>query len=173
MTIDYAIGAGVFLLAVAFVVAFIPGMIEPYEGIQRETVTSDRVATQLATGLLGDPTEPYLLDTDCTLAFFSGATQSKCRFSGNSLTERIGVDDAQSVDVRLTADLDGDGSTATLCWDRDGESLVEEGDAACDGSDTPFVSATSDPPTETGSVVVGRRIVSLANTDVTLLVRMW
>ncbi|SEO35522.1 hypothetical protein SAMN04487948_10231 [Halogranum amylolyticum] len=171
-TIDFAIGAGVFLLAVAFVVAFIPGMLDPYEGIQRETVTADRVATQLSTDLLGDPNEPYTLDTDCTVAFFGDTSPTTCRFTGSDLTERISVGDTQSVDVMLVADLDDDDAATTLCWDTDSESLVEEGAAVCD-VDELLVEQTSDPPTDTGSVVVAHRIVSLANTDVTLLVRMW
>lgn len=71
-TLDFAIGMSVFLIAVTFVFSFIPGMLQPFTGSnEAKTVVADRVADSLAEGMLGDPSEPYILDRTCTIAFFA------------------------------------------------------------------------------------------------------
>lgn len=71
-TIDFAIGISIFLLVVAFVIAFIPGLLQPFTESETEnTVTANRVANTLSEGMLGDVEEPYILDKSCTIAFFS------------------------------------------------------------------------------------------------------
>lgn len=58
-TLDFAIGISVFLLAVVFVLAFAPGMLDPFTGSAGEKrVASNRIADALSQGMLGDPADP-------------------------------------------------------------------------------------------------------------------
>ncbi|MGQ3327696.1 DUF7287 family protein [Halorubrum sp. FL23] len=72
--IDFAVGASVFLLTLAFVVAFVPTVFDPFSGAATASpVVSDRVAAGLAGDLLAaSPTEPGVLSPACTAAFFEG-----------------------------------------------------------------------------------------------------
>lgn len=72
-TLDFAVGVSIFLIVVAFVVAFVPTMLEPFDGsAQEETAVADRLADDLATDLLvADVQEPHLLDRGCVVAFFA------------------------------------------------------------------------------------------------------
>jgi len=72
--IDFAVGAGVFLLTLAFVIAFVPTVFDPFSGAATASpVVSDRVAAGLASDLLAaSQTEPGVLSSACTAAFFEG-----------------------------------------------------------------------------------------------------
>jgi hypothetical protein len=71
-TLDFAVGMSIFLIAVAFVFSFTPSLLEPFEGGGTEdSVTANRVASQLVEGTLADPDTPYVLDKACTTAFFA------------------------------------------------------------------------------------------------------
>jgi hypothetical protein len=89
-TLDFAVGVSVFLIVVAFVLAFVPTMLQPFDGSsQEETALADRLAEQLSTGLLvEDVTRPYQLDRECTVIFFES------RQDGDD----PGGDDAENVD---------------------------------------------------------------------------
>ncbi|WP_135826945.1 DUF7287 family protein [Halorussus ruber] len=181
-TLDFAIGMSVFLLTVAFVVSFLPGMFQPFEaGGGDEIVAADRVANQLSRSLLVRGPEPFMLDDSCTSQFFALAgspTESSppdCRFEGTTLQERLGLADDADVNVQLVGeDADGDGDPDLLCSDGDADGdgnivIDEEGDQSCA---TTF-EAGETPPDESGSVVVTRRVVSIQHREATLLVRMW
>lgn len=72
-TLDFAVGMSVFLLVVAFVLAFVPGMLQPFEsGTQQETAAADRVADDLASGaLVADRGTPFVLSRECLIGFFA------------------------------------------------------------------------------------------------------
>ncbi|WP_276300706.1 DUF7287 family protein [Halorussus lipolyticus] len=175
-TLDFAIGMSVFLLTVAFVVSFLPGMFQPFDaGDGDEIVAGDRVANQLSRRLLAGGVEPFVLGDSCTTSFFALAgppaesSPPDCRFDGTTLQERLGLADDANVNVRLVGeDADGDGDPDLLCDDGTGI-IDEETDQSCA---TTFA-AGGTPPDETGSVVVARRVVSIQNREATLLVRMW
>lgn len=187
-TLDFAIAMGVFLVALTFVFAFVPGMLQPFEeGSPEETTFGNRVANQLAGTTLVDPGEVPVLDIGCTLEFFrTNPTGSpSCPFdqsvdvpgqSDPAFVDRLGVSDRQRLNVTLEGDYDGDGTSNTLCWDGDNDRVVEEPDGDCNpGSASDFLLhiGTHEPPSRTGTVVVSRRVVSLAGHDATLEVRAW
>ena len=63
-TIDFAIGASVFLLATAFVLAFAPGLVSPFTGSQPTApLVANRVADDLVQHDLAVAGEPYTLRT--------------------------------------------------------------------------------------------------------------
>lgn len=100
MGLDFAVGAGVFLLAVAAVVAFTPAMFDPYADADSDNLAAaDRATAHLADGLLAaDPAAPSSLDVGCTAALFdeenvTGARALNCSFDPNeSLDQLLGVD---------------------------------------------------------------------------------
>lgn len=175
-TIDFAIGAGVFLVAIAFIIAFMPAMFSPYlDGTQEETVAADRMAGQLSKGVLADPERPYLLDSACTVDFFNDSQTSPppdCRFdqSVTDVREKLGVDDRFGLRVELREP--GEAQEA-LCWNASAEAVVPEESGACDpdAGDTVFV--TGDELTEVESVVVARRSITIDGREGTLFVRVW
>jgi hypothetical protein len=57
----------------AFVFTFVPVMFQPFSTSQTDPLVADRVANRLATDVLGDPAEPYVLDETCTEVFFNGS----------------------------------------------------------------------------------------------------
>lgn len=171
-TLDFAVGVSLFLLALMAVFLFIPGTIGPFvQGGQEEIVSSNRVASSLSEGLLGDAATPHILDTACTVDFFGGAAATGCNFGSGTLTESLGLTDRQRVNVTLQANLSADGDGADiLCWDGSG---FHEVDVGCSGGTNVVMSRGEAAPTAFGTAVTARRIVSVNQTQVTLLVEMW
>lgn len=103
-TIDYGIGAVIFVLSVAFVLAFTPTLLGPFVGgAQDDYATADRVADQLSTDLLGEPSKPYVLNKTCADNFFDGTFGGPCRHgpSGATPNEVLGLKDRTNVYVAL------------------------------------------------------------------------
>jgi len=171
-TLDFAIGVSVFLAVLLFIFLFIPGILSPFTAsAQDETVTSNRVADQLAAGTLASPEQPYVLDSYCTVSFFENETDH-CQFSGDSLEAQLGLDARyQHVNVSLRGNLTTAGSGQdVVCWDGTGNEtgLVETSDSQC-GTHL----ERGDPVPTSEPSVTSVRVVSLDGQDVTLFVEMW
>lgn len=177
-SLDFAAGMSAFLLVFAFTLTFVPGMLQPFTASgQEETVVADRVADQLVEGMLVvDTSDPYVLDVDCIMAFF-GSTDNCGIDSSSRLEKKAGISTydgsadtyRQRINVRIIGEgTDSDDKSNMLCNDGSGN-INERDDTTCD---TEFVIG-SEPPTESGSVVVARRVVSIGEQDATLLVRVW
>ncbi|MFD1512234.1 DUF7287 family protein [Halomarina rubra] len=113
-TLDFAIGVSVFLLAVAFVFSFIPGMVQPFADSGQEDMTvSNRLADRLATDVLTSG-EPYILDKSCTMSFFEedapADVPNYCAFEGGGVEDVLALDLRTNVHVSLTGDLNDDGT---------------------------------------------------------------
>lgn len=134
-TLDFAIGISVFLITVAFVLAFIPGMLQPFTGgLEEETVAVNRVADSLSQGMLGDPAEPNTLDRECTVIFFEnqddssldsggddgenrngdgvysdpfggGTSSIDCNFEDNPLAQRLGIEGRNSASLNVRVSI--------------------------------------------------------------------
>lgn len=177
-TLDFAIGMGVFLVTVAFVLSFSTGLTDPFlDSGQSHPVTADRVADTLSGGLLGDYANPGVLDDECTTAFFGGSGPGDCHFDpGNTLDERVGLEGRPAgtepaLNVSIVGDIDG-GVTDVLCWDDRNRTIVEAGTSDCGSSDVVYRIGES-PPGTGGSVVVARRTVTIEGHDAAILVRVW
>ena len=71
-TLDFLIGTATFLIAIGLIVAFVPGLINPFTaGTEGHSVMADRAISTLTESDLASPEDPYLLDTSATTAFFS------------------------------------------------------------------------------------------------------
>lgn len=172
-TLDFAIGMSFFLLAVAFVFAFVPGMIDPFTGdTQEEMTVSNRLADRLATDALASPDEPTILNETCTRRFFdSSAAPGTCAFAadnGDGPGDRLEVDDRLSINATITGDADGDDDADLLCWDSAGETVVEDSSADCD-----VTFAGGDAAPDGQSVVSASRRVTVGGIDARLVVRVW
>ena len=100
-TLDFAVGMSIFLLTVAFVFTFAPNIAEPFSDSGTEnTVVADRVASQLVAGTLADPDRPYVLDRECTVAFFAPENADGESSNNRDLNDSNDglLDDRQNVD---------------------------------------------------------------------------
>jgi hypothetical protein len=164
-SIDFVVGMSVFLLTVAFVVAFLPGVFEPFTASGAgDTLASDRTASLLAEQLLADPANPTVVDSACAAEFFdvegdgAGGVAS-CQFTT----------DAADLDAALGL---GPGTTVNVTIEEGGRILriYENGTVHPDGDI--HLAAGPEPP-EAESVVVSRRVVLLDDSDRDLYVRVW
>jgi len=90
---DFAVGIGLFLLAVAFVFAFVPQVVSPYDvGVgASESAQADRAAT-LIVGNLSVEDRPNELNHTAAQSYFSGADAEELRTrTGLPFSSRINV----------------------------------------------------------------------------------
>jgi len=171
-TLDFAIGVSVFLAVLLFIFLFIPGILSPFTAsAQDETVSSNRVADQLASGMLASPETPYVLDRHCTVAFFANTT-ADCRFSEGTLESQLGVGTSyQRLNVSLRGDFTPAGGRDELaCWNGSG---VDRGLEAASSADCDTPLTRGDPVPTNQPSVTSVRVVALDGQDVTLTVEMW
>lgn len=167
-TLDFAIGMGVFLLALTFVLTFVPGMLEPFAGgAQSETPAVNRVADDLTQRTLGNASAPYTLDGECTAGLFVAGT-SGCNYDGSTVAERVGVLERTPVNVTIRGEV-GTHENTVLCWDESAGALLERGNTNCDTT----LSGGSNPAGSGGKTVSAQRVALLAGQDVTVKVVMW
>ncbi|ESP89627.1 DUF7287 family protein [Candidatus Halobonum tyrrellensis] len=164
ITTDYAVGAGIFLLAVAFAVSFSGQLFVPF-GDEAGSPTADRLADELAGGLLGDPADPAVLDPVCTAAFFETfrndtAPPAACAFgAADSPAAALGT--ADRVDVSIEG--------------RPRDAGAVRLDTSAFPEITPDSVRLSTPasPHAGADATTARRVVFLDGRSVRLVVRVW
>lgn len=174
---DFAVGMSLFVGVVLFVFLFVPGILDPFTvGAQDETVTSNRVADSLTQDLLDSPAQPGVLAADCTAIFFEAAKDGDpvdvCGFEGEQLTDMVGVDRRQQVNVTVIGNVSAaDSGSDLLCWNEGDEELVEHDDAPSGDCTQPL--RAGDRPRDNIDAVTATRVAALAGEDVTVRVEMW
>lgn len=169
-TLDFALGISIFLIVILFVFTFIPGLLDPFTlNNEENTPLAGQIADRLSQDTLGDPTEPYVLDRYCTVAFFnsSDAGPSQCRYEDGDLHDRLNIPQTKDINVTI-----GSGGTDILCWNATQNNLTST--SGCGSGDTKLRAGSS--PTVGGgnpSTITARRVVSLNGEDVTLKVVVW
>ncbi len=161
--LDFAIGAGVFLLTVGVVFAFVPTMFEPFAGSAGSTpIVADRSADLLSGPLLAsDPATPTVLDTACTAAFFGAngalASAGDCGFvADDPAVEILGLGDRSvNVTVRALSDSPTTGVAQTV---------------TVDGTDYTLTRGSEGIPSD---VSVASRVVSIDGEAYRLVVKVW
>jgi hypothetical protein len=155
-SIDFVVGMSVFLLTVAFVVAFLPGVFEPFTATgSGDVLAADRTAGLLAEQLLADQTNPGAFDSACTAEFFDAAGDGAGGVSGCQFTT-----DAADLDAALGL---GPATAVNVTIENGGTVQSRDG----------VVLAAGPTPPESESVVVSRRVVLLGGDDADLYVRLW
>ncbi|SMO81697.1 DUF7287 family protein [Halorubrum cibi] len=178
--IDFAVGAGVFLVTLAFVVAFVPTLFEPFTvGETASPLVADRIAAGtvdllgISANPSGDPAavhapiEPGVLSPACTVAFFEPggnaalADDAGCPFDAETDPAALfGVDD----DVQIVVhDLNETAENAT-----DVEFETRHGTLG-----TTLNRSTTDSTATADDVTVSGRVVSLRGVQYRLTVRVW
>ncbi|GAB3693044.1 DUF7287 family protein [Halorubrum pallidum] len=168
--IDFAVGAGVFLLTLAFVVAFVPSLFDPFAAADTASpLVSDRVAAALADDVLAaSPAEPGVLSPACTVAFFESddtiADDAGCADNiSESPAAQFGLDrDVQVVIHHLNESAPSENPANVTIPTRHGTFEGVELDRTTGGSPTPG-----------GEVTVSQRLVSLHGEQYRLTVRVW
>ncbi|WP_058365690.1 DUF7287 family protein [Haloparvum sedimenti] len=165
-TLDFAVGAGVFLVTLAGVLAGVSAFFDPFIGVQSQTLTvADAGAAQLTEGLLvADGAEPGVLSGPCTVAFFTAndslASDYDCTASGTTdFASAVGIEEygaevvihepTDPVTQEATVEIPVEGTTHSVTLRRSNSDTV---------------------PTD---VSVARRVVSLDGTIYRLTVRVW
>ncbi|ELZ71594.1 hypothetical protein C5B91_04305 [Haloferax sp. Atlit-10N] len=142
-TIDFAVGVGIFLLAVAWVVGTIPQILDPFEAEQDRPLVANRAADSLTQRLLVDDENPDALDAACTEAFFDGdPPPGDCDYGSADPNAATGIDASYGLNVTLSR----------------GGTVVE---------------TTGEPVPTTRSVVAARRAILLDGELHELSVRVW
>lgn len=168
--IDFAVGAGVFLLTLAFVIAFVPTVFDPFSGAATASpVVSDRVAAGLASDLLAaSPTEPGVLSSACTAAFFEGnATLGDAADCPEGIEDdaatQFGLDEDVLVAVHALDEAAPIGNASTVA--------IESRHASRDVT----LSRTTDDPSGISrrDVSVSQRVVSIDGDRYRLTVWVW
>jgi len=174
-TIDFAIGTSVFLVVVAFVVAFVPGIFQPFTGgPQGELAGIDRVADTVVYDLLDDGSDDgrATLDRECTISFFDNDdTDTGCEFDDSeSFAQQVGLSAGQHANVTVVGGEPGapGGGPNPVCTD--GERVTVSTGATCSSG---VALETGEPVPPDGASVIGRRVVSVDGTTATVVVRMW
>lgn len=102
---DFLVGMSIFLITVAFVIGFIPGMFDPFAAeTGADMIIADRSAAHITGNVLVEsPAEPSVLNTTCTVIFFNEdySIPSGCRFDTQDLSGALGVDDAVRLNVTI------------------------------------------------------------------------
>lgn len=160
--IDFGIGAGVFIIAVGIVFAFVPTMFEPFSSAAGSSpVVADRTADHLTGSLLAaDPATPSVLSAACTAAFFGSdgglSDTADCGFDATeSPTELLGVDRDLNVTVRNLSDSPTTGPPVTR---------------TVDGTDYTLTRGTDGPAS---AVTVASRAVTIEGDQYRLVVKVW
>jgi len=168
-TLDFAIGVSIFIFSIVFVLAFIPGTLQPFTaGAQDETAGVDRIADLVVEDLLTEPGDPYRLDGECTVALLDDHSAPGCGFDGADLPTRLDLAALQSINVTMRGDPTGSG-VERLCWDDTGKEVVGASDGAC----STMLTAGESPPPTSESVVTARRFVTIDGTGAVVEVKLW
>jgi len=171
-TLDFTAGISIFLLAVLTMFIFASGSVGSFtEGNQDDIAVANRIADDLAEGRLGDPATPRVLNATCTVEFFEGNSPSYCRFTGSSLTERLGVMDQTNLNITVRGDVRGPDGRDIVCWNDDSDPghLIEADEAGCDT----LFTIGPESPDRSGSTVTSQRVVTINGQDVTMIIEVW
>ncbi len=170
--IDFAIGAGVFLITVGVVFTFVPSIFEPFGTAGGGTpIGADRVATHLTGQLLAvDPANPTALSGACTAAFFGEnetlAENASCSFGPHDPDSPDDLEDLAT----LVGVGDNDVSIAVREVSADPRSGPAIKPEDVDWTDYRLNRETDGVPS---NVAVASRIVSIDGDRYRLVVKVW
>lgn len=94
-TLDFLIGTATFLIAIGLIIAFVPGIIEPFAaGTEGHTVMADRAVSTLTESDLVEADEPFLLDKTATDDFFTK--------DSSAVKQQLGLPSTTGLNVTLS-----------------------------------------------------------------------
>lgn len=151
---DFAVGMGIFLLSVGFVLTFIPTIFQPFAvGSGGDEIVGDRIASNLVEdALVENVSRPAVLNASCTSKLFDETVTSPvigCGYKNATLAGAIG---ASTTNVNVT--IRKDDSPADPSWSSDRLTL-------------------GDAPRPDADVTISRRVVRIEGEVYELWVRVW
>lgn len=158
--LDFVLAIGVFVIAVAFVFGFVPGMLDPFTQEQAEDLVADRVADAVVDDLTDAVERPSSLNETKTVAYFEET---------DDLVEWAGVDSTYGINVTLGRPVEGESGVQVLCG-------AESGDvqACADGEDSGDALQIGDAvPSSSTTVATSRRTVMVDDRIAIVHVRVW
>jgi hypothetical protein len=162
--LDFVVGISVFLLAMAFVLSFAPGMFGAFDADPSRPLVADRTTARLSGPMLGVEDSPSRLNTTCVEEFFT-RSGGNCGFDhGAAVTAQVGVDPHTRLNVSLTRPVSDTNGRKALCIDS-GTVLP------CPGGTTLTVGPSL--PTHDTDTTAPFRTVHVDGRDATLDVRVW
>lgn len=164
--IDFVFGVGVFLLSIAFVFSFVPGMLAPFGDAAGATIVADRIGDELVYDDLAGTAGPSVLDEQCTLAFFGHSSPADCPFEDSGDPEEwLAIPAGTHLNVTIEKNLDGAAGREVACWESGRLTDCDSGgDRLAYGEPTPAMGA---------SVATASRVVYMGDTEAVLMVRVW
>ncbi|WP_410765039.1 hypothetical protein [Haloferax sp. DFSO60] len=123
-TIDFAIGIGLFLITVAWIVGTVPQILQPFDASQEQPLVANRAADSLTKDLLTEDRESSILNETCTMAFFDGDPPGDCHYGDPDPHTATGLSNSYGLNITLS---------------KQGTTLAETGEAV--PSSTTIVSA--------------------------------
>lgn len=159
-TLDYAIGASIFLFVVGGTFLFIPTIFDPLStSTTTNALVADQTATHLTTQLLNNGETTATLDAVCTAAFFgqNAALDDECAFDTTSSTRDIvGVSESTDMSISIT-NTQPTGAPSPVVQEFEGNTY--ELNRATD--------------TDSRNIAIATRIVSLNGERYQLTVEVW
>jgi hypothetical protein len=162
--LDFVVGIGVFVLALAFVLSVAPGMFSAFDDDPSRPLVADRTADRLAGPMLGADRSQSALNATCVGEFFTRSGED-CGFDhGAAVADRVGIDSRYRLNVTLARPVSDTADRELLCFD--GGYLVpcSSGSALSDGEPLPAHDTTT---------TTSLRTVHVDGRDATLVVRVW
>lgn len=154
---DFQVGATVFLVAVIFVISFAPSTLDTFEESgQSDTVTADRIVTNLSLDHLAHPSEPYRLDRARTTEFFQDEEYA-------SIDDSLG--ETKNLNISITGTVDGNSSI--LCWNDSDRQI----DVQSNCSSNTFAGGGN--ASQQNTVSTARRRISIGEAEGILRVKVW
>lgn len=155
-TLDFVLAIGIFVVAVAFVFGFVPGMLDPFTQDQAEGQVADRVADAVVDELAHGVGAPAELNETKTVTYFDG---------GTALAERVGVASTYGINVTVGRPVEGASGLTVLCGE-DGavQPCAANGEALQMGQPVPASSTTE---------ATARRTVIVDDQIAIVSVRVW
>lgn len=179
-TLDFALGAGVFLTVIVFTFTFVPGILSPFDLTgEEEPALSNQISDSLSQDILGSPTEPHALDRYCTVEFFDETRDSPpdgCAYDSTTPREQFHLSATQNVNITLYGDVNGDGEKTELYWEPEptgGEDIPLDDSWGLQDTGDIQLSAGEDLPQSGQSTITARRVVYLHDRPVTMEVVVW
>lgn len=171
--LDFMIGMGVFLFAIVFLLTVIPAIIDPFSGSQEQPLIADRVASEVANGMMVEPGTSTTLDETCTYTFFNQSlgNGSDCAVPFNEsedhLPTRLSIDDRYSLNITVRRNVSGDVRPDILCTNGN---RVD----SCSGIAVNETRLAIGPiPANRKTVTATQRAVFLDEKDVIVVIKLW
>lgn len=154
---DFIIGITLFLFVILVTMMFVPDLVDPFEPDRdASSVLADRSADHISQNVLREDGEgPYILNAECTAAFFDERATDSCDVQHDEIDRIVGISERGNVHAVI---VDNSGDAVELSTGGDTVTLETGGD----------IDNTADQ-----NVYTATRIVTVDGDRYELIVQVW